>query len=86
MQTDVNHAIATQTEIGWLHMLCRSIDWLGHVNFDTALIPNPSKNIPTYLNQVRKAIKSRPSPDARRASANNALDYVGDHWQVMVIE
>jgi hypothetical protein len=34
------------------------------------LIPNPSKNMPTYLNQVRKAIKSRPLPDARPVSAN----------------
>jgi len=32
--------------------------------------------MPTYLNQVRHDIKSRPSPDARRASANAYLKTV----------
>jgi len=70
-QNDANRAIETQTEIGWLHMFRGfvSIDW-GHVNMEADLIPNPSKNMHTYLNQVQKAIKSRPSPEARRVSAN----------------
>ena len=70
-QNDVHHAIETQTEIGWLHMFCGfvSIDW-GHVNMESDLVPNPSKNMHVRLDQVRKAIKSRPSPDARRVSAN----------------
>jgi hypothetical protein len=43
-QNDANHAIETQTEIGWLHMFRGfvSIDW-GHVNMEAHLIPNPSK-------------------------------------------
>ena len=69
-----NRAIATQTEIVWLHMFRGfvSIDW-GHVNLEEETITNPSEDILTYLNQVRHAIKSRPSPDARRASANAYL-------------
>ena len=64
-QNDVHHAIETQTEIGWLHMFHGfvSIGW-GHANMEAGLDPNPSKNMHAYLNQVRKAIKSRPSPDA----------------------
>jgi hypothetical protein len=46
-----------------------SIDW-GHVKMEADLIPNPSKNMHTYLNQLQKAIKSRPSPDAWCVSAN----------------
>jgi hypothetical protein len=38
--------------------------------------PNPSDEISTYLNQVRYALKSRPSPDARRATANAYLKTV----------
>jgi hypothetical protein len=71
-QNDANRAIETQTEIGSLHNMFRgfvSIDW-GHVNMEADVIPNLSKNIHTYLNQVRKAIKSRPSPEARSVSAN----------------
>ena len=70
-QNDVHRAIETQTEIGWLHMFRGfvSIDW-GHVNMESDLVPNPSKNMHVRLDQVRKAIKSRPSPDARRVSAN----------------
>jgi hypothetical protein len=70
-QNDVNLAIETQTEIGWLHMFRDfvSIDW-GHVNMEADLIPNPSKSMHTYLNQVRKALKSGPSPEARHVSAN----------------
>ena len=52
-----------------------SIDW-GHVHFESETIPNPNKNMPTYLNQVRHALKSRLSPDARRASANSYLKTV----------
>jgi hypothetical protein len=76
-QNDANRAIETQTEIGSLHMFrgfVVSIDW-GHVNMEAALIPNPSKNMHTYLNQVRKAIKSRPSPEARSVSANAYFEY-----------
>ena len=36
---------------------------------ESDLVPNPSKNVHVRLDQVQKAIKSRPSPDARRASA-----------------
>jgi hypothetical protein len=70
-QNEVHRAIATQTEIGWLHMfrVFVSIDW-GHVHMDAKIVP--SENIHVYLNQVRKAIKSRQSPDARRASAATA--------------
>ena len=42
-----------------------------HGRFTTTRTSDPW--IPTYLNQVRHAIKSRPSPDARRASANAYL-------------
>ena len=70
-QNDVHRAIETQTEIGWLYMFCGfvSIDW-GHVNMEADLVPNPSKNMHAYLNQIQKAIKSRPSPDAWCVSAN----------------
>ena len=73
-QNDANRAIATQTEIGWLHIFRGfvSINW-GHVHLEAETIPNPSKNMPTYLNQVRNIIKSRPSPDAQCASANAYL-------------
>ena len=69
---------------GWLHMFRGfvSIDW-GHVHMDAEIALKPttnmhptldpiqeaSKNMHVYLNQVRKAIKSRQSPDSRRASA-----------------
>jgi hypothetical protein len=45
-QTDVNRAIATQTEIGWFHMFRRfgSIN-SGDVNFEEEDIPNPSEDI-----------------------------------------
>ena len=46
-----------------------SMDW-GHVNMEADLVPNPSKNMHAYLNQVRKDIKSQPSPDARCVSAD----------------
>jgi hypothetical protein len=67
-QNEVHRAIETQTEIGWLHMFCGfvSIDW-GHAHMDAEIAP--SKNIHEYLTQVRKAIKSRKSPGARRVSA-----------------
>jgi hypothetical protein len=52
-----------------------SIDW-GRVNIEADLVPNPSKNMDAYLNQVRKAINSRPSPDARRVSANAYVNMV----------
>jgi hypothetical protein len=50
---DVNHAIEMQTKIGWLHMFRDfvSIDW-GHANMEADLVPNPSKNMHAYLNQV----------------------------------
>ena len=65
-QNDVHRAIETQTEIGWLYMFCGfvSIDW-GHVNMEADLVPNPSKNMHAYLNQVWKAIKSQESTIAR---------------------
>ena len=70
-QNDVHHAIETQTEIGWLHMFCGfvSIDG-GHVTMEADSVPNPSKNMDAHLDQFRKAIKSRQSPDAQRVSAN----------------
>jgi hypothetical protein len=76
-QNDVNRAIATQTETGWLHIFRGfvSIDW-GHVNFEEETITNPSEECSTYLNRVRHALKSRSSPDARRASANAYLKTV----------
>jgi hypothetical protein len=37
---------------------------------ESDLVPNPRKNMHVRLDQVRKAIKSQPSPDARRVSAN----------------
>ena len=37
---------------------------------ESDLVPNPSKNMHARLDQVRKAIKSQPSPDARRVSTN----------------
>ena len=52
-----------------------SIDW-GHVNMEADLVPNPSKNMHVHLNQVQKVIKSRPSPDARRVSANAYVEIV----------
>ena len=50
----------------WLFRGFVSIDW-GHIHMDAEIVP--SENIHAYLDQVWKAIKSRPSPDARRASA-----------------
>ena len=83
-QTEVHRAIETQTEIGWLHMFRGfvSIYW-GHVHMDDEIVLKPatnshatldpiqeaSKNMHVYMSQVRKAIKSRKSPDSRRASA-----------------
>jgi len=40
------------------------------------LVPNPSKNMHAYLNHVRKAIKSPPSPDARCVSAKAYVETV----------
>ena len=77
-QADVkNHAIETQAKIGWLHMLRGfvSIDW-EYVTFAIVNTPNPSDEISTYLNQVRYVLKSRLSPDARRAAANAHLKTV----------
>ena len=50
-QADVNLAIETQTEIGWLRMFRGfvSIDW-GHVNFEEETISHPSQEISTDLN------------------------------------
>ena len=55
-QNDVNRAIATQTEIGWLRMFrgVVSIDW-GHANFEAETIPNSSKNMPRYLSEPGQA-------------------------------
>ena len=55
--------------------LSASLDW-GHVNLEEETISNLSEDILTYLNQVRHAIKSRQSSDARRASANAYLKMV----------
>jgi hypothetical protein len=76
-QTDVNRAIATQTEIAWLYMFRGfvSIGW-GHVNFEEEPIAHPGEALSTYLNQVRHVLKSRPSADARRTSANAYLKTV----------
>ena len=52
-----------------------ALDW-GHVNLEEETISNLSEDILTYLNQVRHAIKSQPSPDARRAFANSYLKTV----------
>ena len=52
-----------------------SIGW-EHVNFEEEIIPNPSEEISTYLNQVRHAIKGRLLPNARRAFANAYLKTV----------
>ena len=46
-----------------------SINW-GHANMEADLVPNPAKNMHASMDQFRKAIKSQPSPDARRVSAN----------------
>ena len=45
-----------------------SIDW-GHVHMEADIVPNPAKNMHRCMDQFREALKSRPSPDARRASA-----------------
>jgi hypothetical protein len=52
-QNDVHRASETQTEMGWLHMFRGfvSIDW-GNANMEADLVPNPSKNMHAYLNQV----------------------------------
>jgi len=73
---DVNRVIETQTEISWLRMFrgFGGIDW-GHVNFEEETTKS-SEEIFTYLNQIRHALKSRPSLDARRASANAYLKTV----------
>ena len=52
-----------------------SIGW-GHVNFEEEPIAHPGEALSTYLNQVRHVLKSRPSADARRTSANAYLKTV----------
>ena len=76
-QTEVHRAIETQTEIGWLHMFRGfvSINW-GHVNMEADLVPNQAKNMHARMDQFRKAIKSQPSPDVRRVSANTYVKTV----------
>jgi hypothetical protein len=45
-QNEVHRAIATQTEIGWLHMFRGfvSIDW-GHVHMDAEIVSKPATNM-----------------------------------------
>jgi hypothetical protein len=69
-QNEVHRAIETQTEIEWLHMFRGfvSIDW-GHVHMDAEIVPKPARDMHQRMDHFREAIKSQPSPNARRASA-----------------
>ena len=53
-----------------------SIDWLRTRHFRRGEHNKPQPRMSTYLNQIRHARKSHPSPDAGRASANAYLKTV----------